>query len=145
MAVCDTVALEVVSGNIIVYDQGGAEMFCHNLRYLQKLAGGNLNISLGFCNILSFSVISSNKAGVFYVLKDSKRSQVCHCLYYVYYNIFLQGKSRVRSYKCFLFILQSVLQVIFHICAVSKTQRTVSCKCLPRVTSLDLPCISPAQ
>ena len=39
MSVCDTVALEVVSGNIIVYDQGGAEMFCHSVRYLQKLAG----------------------------------------------------------------------------------------------------------
>ena len=47
MSVCDTVALEVVSGNIIVYDQGGAEMFCHKLRYLQKLAGGCLNVSPG--------------------------------------------------------------------------------------------------
>lgn len=46
VSVCDTVALEVVNGNIIVYDQGGAEMFCHNLRYLQKLAGGYLNVWL---------------------------------------------------------------------------------------------------
>ena len=60
MSVCDTVALEVVGGYIIVYDQRGEEMFCHNLRYLQKLA-----------------IISSNKAGVFYVLKESKRAQVC--------------------------------------------------------------------
>ena len=35
----DTVALEVVSGSIVVYDRGGSQMFCHNLRSLQKLAG----------------------------------------------------------------------------------------------------------
>ena len=78
MSVCDTVALEVVGGNIIVYDQGGAEMFCHSLRYLQKLAGKIIPPMHGhvICDILSFSVISSHKAGVFYVLKESKREQV---------------------------------------------------------------------
>ena len=79
MSVCDTVALEVVSGYIIVYDHRGEEMFCHNLRYLQKLAGGLDNKITGE-DFLCFSVISSNKAGVFYVLKESKRAQVrCGC------------------------------------------------------------------
>ena len=56
MSVCDTVALEVVSGYIIVYDQRGEEMFCHNLRYLQKLAGGQIVRSLG---MTSFAFQSS--------------------------------------------------------------------------------------
>lgn len=62
---------------------------------------------------------------------------------YYKYRTLLQGKSRVRSYKCFLFILQSVLQVILRTVAVSKARRTLVFKRLLNVTSPDRPCICP--
>ena len=59
-------------------------------------------------------------------------------------KIYWQGKNRVRSYKCFLFILQSMLQVIFRTGAVGKSQTSLAhilnSKC--NVTSPDCPCIA---
>ena len=55
----------------------------------------------------------------------------------------MQGKSRVRSYKCFLFMLQSVLQVIFRTCYVSTIHITLAFKCSLKVKPPGRPCIFP--
>ena len=90
----DTVALEVVSGSIVVYDRGGSQMFCHNLRSLQKLAGAGLERFFKLkkykirCINSFIPVTSSNRAGVFYVLKQSKRVQVWHQTVILTFNMF---------------------------------------------------------
>ena len=53
------VTVEVVTGALITYDDTGAQMFLHQLRGLHKLA-----------------VTSSNKTGVFYVLREVRRVKV---------------------------------------------------------------------
>ena len=49
-SVCISVTIEVVTGCIITYSQDGAEMFCHPIREIQRLAG-----------------TQTNKAGILYV------------------------------------------------------------------------------
>ena len=95
------VTVEVVTGSLISYDDTGAQMFLHQLRSLHKLA-----------------VTSSNKTGVFYVLREVRKVKVGreHLISFRldYYQSNVQDDAeklrQIKSYKCFLFILDSTDQ-----------------------------------
>ena len=75
------VTLEIVNGNIITYNHDGAEMFCHKIRNLQKLA-----------------TASSDKSSVVYIYKDYRSTR---------------ENVQIKTYKCFLFILDTESKVSF--------------------------------
>ena len=80
MSVSVGVTVEIVDGNIISYNSEGSQMMCHRVRNIRHLA-----------------VTSSNRAGVFYIHKEIKKSQ----------------EAEVKLYKCYLFILESPAKVSY--------------------------------
>ena len=64
-SLCVSVTVEVVTGKIITYSQDGAEMFCHPIKEIQRLAG-----------------TQADKAGVLYVHKmktNNVKFTLVHC------------------------------------------------------------------